>query len=72
MELWGLKYFHYIAYLSADATASIGRNTTTRTINRCEEVGIDVVYGDTDSLFLKIHHVTKLMKCQNGPDLILG
>src|SRR5919198_4392491 len=37
----------------ADATAAIGRTTTTKTIEKCKEIGIDVVYGDTDSLFLK-------------------
>ena len=37
----------------ADATAAIGRTTTTKTIEKCKEVGIDVIYGDTDSLFLK-------------------
>ena len=37
----------------AEATAAIGRITTTKTIEKCKENNIDVVYGDTDSLFLK-------------------
>ena len=27
--------------------------TTTRTIEKCKQIGINVIYGDTDSLFLK-------------------
>jgi DNA polymerase I len=37
----------------AEATAAIGRITTTKTIEKCKENSINVVYGDTDSLFLK-------------------
>jgi DNA polymerase, archaea type len=36
----------------ADATAALGRATINRTINKCREIGIQVVYGDTDSIFL--------------------
>ena len=36
----------------ADATAALGRATINRTINKCKEIGIQVVYGDTDSIFL--------------------
>jgi DNA polymerase I len=36
----------------ADATAALGRTTINRTINKCKEIGIRVVYGDTDSIFL--------------------
>ncbi|HZB79752.1 MAG TPA: DNA-directed DNA polymerase I, partial [Nitrososphaera sp.] len=36
----------------ADATAALGRTTINRTINKCREIGIRVVYGDTDSIFL--------------------
>ncbi|HEY6756184.1 MAG TPA: DNA-directed DNA polymerase I [Nitrososphaera sp.] len=36
----------------ADATAALGRTTINRTINKCKEIGITVVYGDTDSIFL--------------------
>ncbi len=38
---------------AADATAALGRYSITQTIQKCMELGIDVVYGDTDSLFLK-------------------
>ncbi len=38
---------------AADATAALGRYAITRTIEKCKQRGIEVVYGDTDSLFLK-------------------
>ncbi len=37
----------------AEATAAIGRYSITQILNHAESVGITVLYGDTDSLFLK-------------------
>ncbi len=37
----------------AEATAAIGRYSITQILNHCRTVGIQVLYGDTDSLFLK-------------------
>ncbi|NWG09975.1 MAG: DNA-directed DNA polymerase I [Nitrososphaerales archaeon] len=37
----------------AEATAAIGRHIITKTIEKCKDLGINVVYGDTDSLFLE-------------------
>ena len=37
----------------AEATAAIGRHSITQILKRAESVGIQVLYGDTDSLFLK-------------------
>jgi len=37
----------------AEATAAIGRHSITKILGRAEELGIQVLYGDTDSLFLK-------------------
>ncbi|MEM3436976.1 MAG: DNA-directed DNA polymerase I [Nitrososphaerales archaeon] len=37
----------------AEATAAIGRYVISNTIEKCKELGINVVYGDTDSLFLE-------------------
>ncbi|MGQ9718813.1 MAG: DNA-directed DNA polymerase I [Nitrososphaerales archaeon] len=37
----------------AEATAAIGRHLITKTIEKCKDLGINVVYGDTDSLFLE-------------------
>jgi DNA polymerase I len=37
----------------AEATAAIGRHTITQILNKAEQLSIQVLYGDTDSLFLK-------------------
>ena len=37
----------------AEATAAIGRYSITQILKHAETVGIQVLYGDTDSLFLK-------------------
>jgi len=37
----------------AEATAAIGRYSITQILTHCRSVGIQVLYGDTDSLFLK-------------------
>jgi DNA polymerase I len=37
----------------AEATAAIGRHSITRILNKAEQLKIQVLYGDTDSLFLK-------------------
>ena len=37
----------------AEATAAIGRHVITQTIEKARSLDIDVLYGDTDSLFLK-------------------
>lgn len=37
----------------AEATTAWGRNTITRTIALAQEVGLDVIYGDTDSIFVQ-------------------
>ncbi len=38
---------------AADATAALGRYSINKTIEKCKETNIDVIYGDTDSLFLR-------------------
>jgi DNA polymerase I len=37
----------------AEATAAIGRYAISQTLERARELGIEVLYGDTDSLFLE-------------------
>ena len=59
----------------AEATTAIGRHTILETIKRCEETGIEVLYGDTDSLFIKnptsqqIQAVIEQAKQAHGVDL---
>ena len=38
---------------AAEATTAVGRYTILETIKKCEGTGIEVLYGDTDSLFIK-------------------
>ena len=59
----------------AEATTAIGRYTILETIKKCEDVNIEVLYGDTDSLFIKnptqeqIEKVIEQAKKDHGVDL---
>jgi len=59
----------------AEATTAIGRHTILETIKKCDTVGIEVLYGDTDSLFIKkptkeqIQTVIEQAKKDHGVDL---
>ncbi len=56
----------------ADATAAIGRYAITKTIDKCRELGIEVVYGDTDSLFLKSPSVDQIEAVRDWAESALG
>ena len=49
----GAEIFPLSFLPAADATTAVGRHIILETIKKCEEVGIQVLYGDTDSLFVK-------------------
>jgi DNA polymerase I len=49
----GAEIFPLYFLPAADATTAIGRHIILETIKKCVEVGIQVLYGDTDSLFIK-------------------
>jgi len=51
--VFGAESFDLYCPPVAEATAAIGRHTITRIIKKAEELGIQVLYGDTDSIFLK-------------------
>ncbi len=49
----GFDSFPLYCLPAAEAVATLGRIAITRTIEKCKELGIDVVYSDTDSLFIQ-------------------
>jgi DNA polymerase I len=71
----GAEIFPLYCLPVADATAAIGRITINSTISKCKEIGIEVVYGDTDSLFLKnpssqkVEELSAWAKTRLGVDL---
>ncbi|MBI1829710.1 MAG: DNA-directed DNA polymerase I [Thaumarchaeota archaeon] len=73
----GAEIFPLYCLPVAEATTAVGRYTILETIEKCKSVGIEVLYGDTDSLFLKgptkdqIQTVVSWAKEQFGVDLDL-
>jgi len=71
----GAEIFPLYFLPAAEATTAIGRHTILETIKKCEETGIEVLYGDTDSLFIKkpteeqIQQVIEQAKKDHGVDL---
>jgi len=49
----GSEIFPLYFLPAAEATTAVGRHIILETIKRCQESGIEVLYGDTDSLFIK-------------------
>ncbi|MEM2964239.1 MAG: DNA-directed DNA polymerase [Candidatus Bathyarchaeia archaeon] len=43
----------------AEATAHLGREMIKKVVNKCHTMGLEVIYGDTDSVFVK-HDASKL------------
>jgi len=68
----GAEIFPLYCLPVAEATAALGRSTTNQTINKCKELGIEVVYGDTDSLFLKNPSLTRIDEVTNWAKNALG
>ncbi|HUU79777.1 MAG TPA: DNA-directed DNA polymerase I [candidate division Zixibacteria bacterium] len=51
--VFGASHFPFYCPPLAEATTAIGRQAITKTIEKCNEMNIPVIYGDTDSVFLK-------------------
>ena len=60
--VFGSETFDLYCPPVAEATAAIGRHSITQIINKAEELGIQVLYGDTDSVFLKNPTETQIKK----------
>ncbi|HEX5458144.1 MAG TPA: DNA-directed DNA polymerase I [Candidatus Nitrosotalea sp.] len=73
----GAEIFPLYCLPVAEATTAVGRYTILETIEKCKSVGIQVLYGDTDSLFLKapsqdqVQGVVEWAKTEFGVDLDL-
>ncbi len=71
----GAEIFPLYFLPAAEATTAIGRHTILETIKKCEAIGIEVLYGDTDSIFVKnpseqqIQKVIEQAKIDHGVDL---
>lgn len=71
----GAEIFPLYFLPAAEATTAIGRYTILQTIKKCDSIGIEVLYGDTDSLFIKnptdlqIQQVIEQSKKDHGVDL---
>jgi DNA polymerase I len=51
--VFGAQSFNLYCPPVAEATAAIGRHVITQALEKARELGIEVLYGDTDSIFLK-------------------
>lgn len=51
--VFGAETFDLYCPPVAEATAAIGRHAITKTIEKAQALGIEIIYGDTDSIFLK-------------------
>ncbi|MGI0045886.1 MAG: DNA-directed DNA polymerase I [Nitrosotalea sp.] len=73
----GAEIFPLYCLPVAEATTAVGRFTILETIEKCKSIGIEVLYGDTDSLFLKsptreqMQNIVNWAKEEFGVDLDL-
>lgn len=73
----GAEIFPLYCLPVAEATTAVGRYTILETIEKCKSIGIQVLYGDTDSLFLKgptkeqVQSIVDWAKNEFGVDLDL-
>jgi DNA polymerase, archaea type len=68
----GFATFAFYCLPVAEATAALGRNAITRTIKQCEDTGINVLYSDTDSLFLQNPSSDQISQVRRWADANLG
>ncbi|MEM3028047.1 MAG: DNA-directed DNA polymerase I [Candidatus Bathyarchaeia archaeon] len=70
--VFGAESFFLYCPPVAEATASIGRYAITETIRQAQAIGMRVVYGDTDSIFLKAPEASKIEKLMDWSEERLG
>ena len=68
----GFETFALYCLPVADATAAFGRDAITRTIEKCKQEGVSVIYSDTDSLFIENPDKEKVAGVLKWADKELG
>jgi len=70
--VFGAESFDLYCPPVAEATAALGRHAITQTINKAQGLGIEVIYGDTDSIFLKNAAQDQISTLSNWSEKELG
>lgn len=68
----GFETFAFYCLPVAEATAALGRYAITQTIEKCRSLGISVIYGDTDSIFLESPSRDQILTVTKWADEQLG
>ena len=68
----GFETFALYCLPVAEATAALGRYAITRTIEKCNQEGISVIYSDTDSLFIQNPEMEKVSAVSSWAEHELG
>lgn len=68
----GFESFPLYCLPAAEAVATLGRYAITRTIEKCRELGIGVIYSDTDSLFLEAPSESQIASVSSWTQKELG
>ncbi len=68
----GFETFALYCLPVAEATAALGRDAITRTIEKCRQEAVSVIYSDTDSLFIENPDREKVAEVLRWADKALG
>jgi len=68
----GFETFALYCLPVAEATAALGRDAITRTIEKCKQEGVSVIYSDTDSLFIENPNKEKVAEVLRWAEKALG
>ncbi|NHJ84161.1 MAG: DNA-directed DNA polymerase I [Asgard group archaeon] len=69
--VFGASHFPFYCPPLAEATTAIGRQAITKTIEKCNKMGISVIYGDTDSVFLEKPTKEQIKELIDWSDFVL-
>jgi len=70
--VFGFESFAFYCLPVAEATAALGRFAITKTIDKCKQLGINVLYSDTDSLFLQNPSKDQILTVEKWAEQELG